>query len=311
MFVGSVTGCGGGGGDDGAPESGGSGPSISIQLPTTDPTSSQICASELVAGSAGFGTRTACCTGTAEQITGVNVTWTNETTGSSGEAFQEVVLCPIFIICAHRWSAAIPLALGDNRITVTASDIETGAAGTDSIIINKPGLSYTVSGTFLSHLGAQPGGGDVFVKRTGADGSRSVGVRSDGTFSLSCVPDGSYTLTPSSTIAYVFSPADRSVIVAGADITGQSFTATAFVISGSATFASNGAGVSSQAIQLSGSGSTATTLTDSAGAYKLLVPNGSYTLTPIDFLGIPEASSPPSRNVTVNNADVPAQDFVF
>ena len=304
----SLAGCGAGG-DESPPSSGNFGPFISISLPTTDPTSSQVCNNELLAGSAGFGTSWRCCTGTADQITGVNVTWRNETTGSSGEARQNV-FCPIISFCEHRWDAAIPLVLGDNRITVTASDTTTGAATTTAITINKPILTYTVSGTFLSHLGTPPGIGNVLVKTAGA-GLHSAGVAADGTFQMSCVPDGSYTLTPSSTIAYDFSPPDRALTVAGADVTGQSFSATAFLISGNMTFTSNGAGKSSQAINLSGSGSTATNSTDSAGSYNFLAPNGSYTLTPVDFSGRPEPSNPPRRNVLVDNADLPGQDFLF
>jgi hypothetical protein len=98
--------------------------------------------------------------------------------------------------------------------------------------------------------------------------------------------------------------------VAGADVIGQNFTATAFLISGSVTFASNGAGVEGQAISLSGSGSMATSSTASGGSYSFLVPNGTYTLTPTDLIGLPQQTTPPSRTVTVNNANVPAQDFV-
>jgi hypothetical protein len=305
-----LTGCGGGGGGSGSGTTN-FGPGISITSPTTDPTFSQVCNSQGLIGGAGFGKSAKCCNGTAEELTGVRVTWTNAATGTTGQAFQSVQLCPFLFLCNHTWSAFIPLVLGDNQITVTASDTATGAASTETITINKPILTYTVSGTFSSHLGAPPGNVHSQVTRVGADGSHSVSISPSGSYAMSCMADGTYTLTPTSTkINYVFTPANLSVTVAGADVIGQNFTATAFLISGSVTFASNGAGVEGQAISLSGSGSMATSSTASGGSYSFLVPNGTYTLTPTDLIGLPQQTTPPSRTVTVNNADVPAQDFV-
>ena len=53
---------------------------------------------------------------------------------------------------------------------------------------------------------------------------------------------------------------------------------------------------------------TDTTTTNNMGQYGFFVPNGEYTVTPI---GSPPSQEfdPPSRDVTVNNADVPNQDF--
>lgn len=301
LLVASCGGDGGGGSDSGTTNFG---PGISITSPTTGPPFSQICNIQGLNGYAGFGTNL----GTAEEGTGVRVTWTNAATGTSGQGFQSVY-CAIFA-CSHIWSASIPLVLGDNQITVTASDTTTGAASTDTITINKPVLTYTVSGTFFSHLGAPPGDADVAITRVGADGSNSIIISSSGSYAMSCVTDGSYTLAPSSTINYDFSPVNRSVTVAGADVTGQDFTAPGFLISGNVTFASNGAGVGGQDIRLSGSSSVAAAFTASDGSYSVLVPNGSYTLTPIKSLGVPQQTIPPDRTVTVNNSDVPAQDFV-
>lgn len=305
-----LTGCGSGGDEYGSSTTN-FGPGISITSPTTDPTFSQVCNSQDLIGGAGFGKSAKCCNGTAVELTGVRVTWTNAATGTSGQAFQSIQVCPFFFLCNHTWSIFIPLVLGDNQITITATDTTTGAASTDTITINKPVLTYTVSGTFTSHLGAPPGNVHSQVTRVGADGSHSVSILPSGSYAMSCITDGTYTLTPSSTkINYVFSPANRSITVAGADVTGQDFTATAFLISGSVTFASNGAGVEGQAISLSGSGSVATSSTASGGTYSFLVPNGTYTLTPTNSLGLPQQTTPPSRTVAVNNADVPAQNFV-
>ena len=297
---------GGGGFDSGTTNFG---PGISITSPTTDPTFSQVCNGQALIGGAGFGNSAKCCNGTAVELTGVRVTWSNAATGTSGQAFQSIQVCPFFFLCNHTWSIFIPLVLGDNQITITATDTTTGAASTDTIAINKPVLTYTVSGTFTSHLLAPPGNVHSRITRVGADGSHSDSIPSSGSYAMSCMMDGTYTFTPSSTINYVFTPANRSVTVAGADVTGQDFTATAFLISGSVTHASNGAGVEGQAISLSGSSSVATALTQ-GGSYSFLVPNGIYTLTPTESIGLPQQTNPPSRTATVNNADVPAQDFV-
>jgi hypothetical protein len=306
-----VASCGGGGG--GGLDSGTTnfGPGISITSPTSDPPFSQVCNSERLAGSAGFGTNVSCCVGTAAEMTDVSVTWRNAGNNTSGRASQSVLFCPIFVFCSHTWSASIPLVLGENQITVTASNTTTGAASTDTIKINKPVLSYSVSGTFSSHLGAPPGNAnsDLEITRVGTDGSNSIPIFSNGSYAMSCVTDGAHAFTPSSTMNYDFSPASRSVTVAGADVTGQDFTAPGFLISGAVTFASSGAGVENQAIGLSGSSSVARAFTDS-GSYNFLVPNGTYTLTPTDSLGQPQQTNPSSRTVTVNNTDVPAQDFV-
>ena len=303
-----LAGCGSGGDESGSGTTN-FGPGISITSPTTDPTFSQVCNGQALIGGAGFGNSAKCCNGTAVELTGVRVTWSNAATGTSGQAFQSIQVCPFFFLCNHTWSIFIPLVLGDNQITITATDTTTGAASTDTIAINKPVLTYTVSGTFTSHLLAPPGNVHSRITRVGADGSHSDSIPSSGSYAMSCMMDGTYTFTPSSTINYVFTPANRSVTVAGADVTGQDFTATAFLISGSVTHASNGAGVEGQAISLSGSSSVATALTQ-GGSYSFLVPNGIYTLTPTESIGLPQQTNPPSRTATVNNADVPAQDFV-
>jgi hypothetical protein len=309
-----LTGCGGDGDGGGSSPATPTipGPSISITTPTSESTSSQVCNSEVLGGTAGFGSSASCCQGSAEQLSGVRVTWTNTTTGATGAALQIVHTCPIFLICDHTWSALIPLVLGNNLIRVSASDTRTGGTSSATITVNKPILTYVVSGSFASHLGASPGNAHstLQVTRVGADATKSANVQSTGSYSLSCVPDGVHALTPSSTINYAFSPASRSVTVAGGDVSGQDFTAQAFGISGTVSFANSGASAPGQAIGLSGSGSTATAFTASDGTYGFLVPNGSYTLTPTDLLGLPAQTTPLNRMVTINNVNVPAQDFV-
>src|SRR6266849_4086810 len=71
----------------------GGGGFVSITVPTSEPRHSTTCNSVLLEGSAFISTTTSGGSGSAEEITGVSVTWRNETTGSMGKASQTVTLC--------------------------------------------------------------------------------------------------------------------------------------------------------------------------------------------------------------------------
>ena len=65
-----------------------------------------------------------CCTNTA-QDTGVTVTWSNSTSGSSGTASQQVGYACLFSTCwpsTNTWSATIPLSQASNSLAVIATD---------------------------------------------------------------------------------------------------------------------------------------------------------------------------------------------
>jgi hypothetical protein len=101
----------------------------------------------------------------------------------------------------------------------------------------------------------------------------------------------------------VFSPASQNVTLAGADVTGINFTASAaprFSISGTIT---GGAGAT---VTLSGAAS-ATQTADSSGAYTFSnLLSGSYTVTPS---GTGLIFNPTSRSVSVTNANVGGVNF--
>jgi hypothetical protein len=83
-----------------------------------------------------------CCTGSASD-TGVDVSWSNSTTGASGSATQKLSYGCFLSTCwpdSHTWSANIPLATGTNLIFVVASD-PAGNIGRRSFNIS-PGESY-------------------------------------------------------------------------------------------------------------------------------------------------------------------------
>ena len=143
-----LSGCGGGGGDSApppAPPSGNVGAGrVSITSPTanqttTENTSIVVSGEAFISPSCGtFG-----CAGSqmdAKMVTGVDVTWTNSTTGTIGSTSQAIVICPLGFsnsyLCGHNWSASIPLALGSNNIRIRASDAF-GNVGTASITIQR------------------------------------------------------------------------------------------------------------------------------------------------------------------------------
>jgi hypothetical protein len=78
-----------------------------------------------------------CCSGSADD-TGVTVTWTNVTTGVGGNAYQYVSICWFFrsYLCDHTWSADVPLTMGQNLITVTATD-PSGNVGKASVTVTR------------------------------------------------------------------------------------------------------------------------------------------------------------------------------
>ena len=74
-----------------------------------------------------------CCSGSPTD-TGVTVTWSNLTTGTSASAHQYVTYSSFFgyvYISSHTWSADIPLVMGSNKIRITAYDPE--YSNTDTI----------------------------------------------------------------------------------------------------------------------------------------------------------------------------------
>ena len=140
-----ITACGGGGGVTVEQDLGGAG-WVTISGPDT---TSGLTAS--VSGKAFISpTMQRCCSGDASD-TGVTVSWSNETTGASGPAVQTPKYGYFFFtpfLSGHRWSASVPLALGSNVITVTASD-SSGNFGHASLTVSRtpdtapPAISLT------------------------------------------------------------------------------------------------------------------------------------------------------------------------
>jgi hypothetical protein len=176
--------------------------------------------------------------------------------------------------------------------SVTINDAN--IAGQDFI-----GATFSISGTITSDGGPLAG---VSVTLGGAANKRTT-TDANGYYSFNVLGSGTYTIMPSKT-GYSFVPSIRTVTVSDANITGQDFIGMTFSISG--TITANGSPLSGVTLVLSGVASKRTT-TDANGNYTFsILSNGNYTVTPSR---IGYSFTPPSRSVTINDANVGGQDF--
>jgi hypothetical protein len=99
---------------------------------------------------------------------------------------------------------------------------------------------YSVSGKITGDLST-----DIILKLDGRV-VQIVTVDQNGDYSFSAVPNGSYTVTPS-LVDYDFSPASKTVVVAGKDVTGIDFSATSTNVTHFTLTVNNGTGGGSYA----------------------------------------------------------------
>jgi hypothetical protein len=153
-------------------------------------------------------------------------------------------------------------------------------------------LVYLISGSV--------GIADATVTLSGGT-SRTIASGFDGSFSFGGFANGTYTITPTLS-GYTFTPASRSVTVAGANVSAFNFTTavTTYTISGNVGAAGVKVAVSSSTV-----GRIATSIVDGSYSFTGLA-NGSYTVTPA-LNGY--TFTPASRSVTVAGANVAAVNF--
>jgi len=160
---------------------------------------------------------------------------------------------------------------------------------------------YSISGRVSNSAGAAVVG--AVISRTGS--AATVQTNSAGYYTLPNVPNGTYTIT--ATLAgNAFTPATRSVTVAGAAVANQNFIASAgYTIAGRIA---NSAGTGLAGVTVGRTGSVATVVTNGAGYYTFAgVPNGTYTVTPTS----PNFNfTPVTRSVTVNGATTGGHNFI-
>lgn len=306
-----LTSCGGDGGTSYTPPA----PTgwVSIDPPASSAT---VCNDVLLTGEAFISpTFWSCCGGTAAEMTAVTVTWRNDTTGATGTASQTVQTGLLVPLYDHRWTATVPLQMGTNRVSVTATD-PAGLSGTAQVSIDKTGPSFTLSGRVITDDGAW-GIGDVEsgarvdlsgpVNATGRPASGSA----QGGYAVSCLPPGQYTVTPaSSALAFGFLPAARTVDIVAADATGVDFQAPAQRLSGRVSWASSGLPSTAELMTLGGGTAPLVRAVNAQGEYGFVVPDGGYTVAPSDPLCPGCNYVPALRNVNVLGADVGGLDFL-
>jgi inhibitor of cysteine peptidase len=159
---------------------------------------------------------------------------------------------------------------------------------------------YSISGTVTSGGSALSG---VTMTLSGGAAATTT-TDASGNYTFAGLVSGSYTVTPGKT-GYTFTPTSSAVTISSANVIAQNFTATA-VYSISGTVTSGGSALSGVTMTLSG-GAAATTTTDASGNYTFVgLVNGSYTVTP-SKTGY--TFTPPSKSVTISNANMTAQNF--
>jgi SdrD B-like domain len=164
------------------------------------------------------------------------------------------------------------------------------------------GQTFTISGT----LSPTAGGSGATVTLSGTS-SVTTTASSSGSYTFGGLVAGTYAVTPSES-GFSYSPTSQSATITTANLTGINFTATAqksptFSISGTISPTLGGSGAT---VLLSGAVG-ATTTTNAAGTYTFSgLPNGSYTVLPIDA-GF--TYTPASQTVSVNGANDAGVNF--
>jgi Carboxypeptidase regulatory-like domain len=160
---------------------------------------------------------------------------------------------------------------------------------------------YTISGAVS---GAVTNGVKIYL--TGMGVTPPATTSGGGAYSFPSLANGVYTVTPV-LAGYTFAPASSVVTIAGGDISGTNFVATANAASYSISGTVSGEVKSGVTITLSGAGSGKTT-TNGSGNYSFSgLVAGSYTVTP-SLAGYTIA--PLSLSPTIGSANVTGQNFV-
>jgi Bacterial Ig-like domain len=336
-----MTSCGGGGGGGGS--SGNSSITgagwVTIDAPAATTSDSAFI---LLTGTAFISpTWSRCCSGSADD-TGVTISWSNPASGSSGIAYHAVGICYFLFtpyLCDHTWSATVPLALGNNTITVTASDPGTNSGS--SYITTTRNLDFSPPTVYSVNppdgtLNAWPG---TTVSADFSEVMLSTSI-TPSTFMLAGPGNVPVIGTISTTQLYSFSLsrfytkvdfqpsaaldvfATYTAIIGGSvedyaagNPMGQAYTwhfTTGVPISGRITHP-DGSGYGGVTVQILETtvGAVSYVYTSSTGDFMFAASlPGTYTITPFDSTCGTCSFIPASRTVTVNTSAVSGQNFV-
>ena len=109
------------------------------------------------------------------------------------------------------WSGAISSTGNPTFMTINAPT---------TVTANFSGTTFSISGSVKTARGAAVSG--VTMTLSGA-GSATTATDRSGNYKFTGIANGSYTITPSKK-GYTFRPTSKSVVVSGANVTGQNFT---------------------------------------------------------------------------------------
>lgn len=199
--------------------------------------------------------------------------------------------------------------LADGSYAVTPTKASYTCSPSSQAVILKgadvQGLQFAAAAATHAISGKITGASNATVNLTSASSGVTISIRVDasGTFQFAGLPDGDYTVTAAAS-GNAFSPVSHAVTLAGADLSGKDFAATAvastFTLSGSA------AGLAGVRVTLAGTNS-GTVFSDAAGHYSFSnLGSGGYVVTPSKS---GYKFTPASLPALVNGADLAGQDF--
>ena len=241
--------------------------------------------------------------------TTATVTWTTDEPSTSTVSYgtSAASLTSSFgnsvLVTAHNLTLP-SLAPGTQyfyRVTSADAATPTPNSSTSPPTASAPATFTTTASVVSGTITPAAIGSGSTVTLTGGAAPVTVTADAFGNYQFSNVLNGTFTVTPAKT-SYTFTPANRTISVAGLDVTVPDFAAQPVTITGTVTPPASGSGTT---LALTGTAS-ATVTANGSGAYSFgpLV-NGSYTVTPTKTGFV---FTPSSRTVTINGASLVA-DF--
>ncbi len=195
------------------------------------------------------------------------------------------------------------LASGSYTVTPSASGVVFSPASQTVTLSTAHALGINFSGTAQGYpvSGTVTGGAGITVTLAGTT-TQTTTADASGNFSFASVPNGTYTVTPAGA-GFSVTPANKSITVSNAAVSGVNFTSTVILNSISGTV-SGGAGAT---VTLAGA-TTTTTTADASGNYAFAnISAGTYVVTPSIHEGV--VFAPGSQTVTLGGANATGINF--